>query len=268
MSLVRWLRGYADDAAEWSRRSLEHAEEARHSNTWGYVLCWGGATLEVFRRDVARAEQRTAELIAFAVRERLPVWLAYARVFHGWTIVQTDRIEDGIAEMKMGLVHFEDASAKSVAPDSLHMGFMKSFLLSLFGEAYGTLGRAEEGLARLDAAWSFANATGEGFWKAEVQRLKGELLLQTGHGRSDSTCREAEACFQKAREIASVQGAKALELRAVMSLSRLWCREKPSEAREMLQKAYGDFTEGFDSVDLVEARKLLDELPGDSRAGL
>ena len=101
-----------------------------------------------------------------------------------------------------------------------------------------------------------------------MQRLKGELLLQTGHGRSDGTCREAEACFQKAREIASVQGAKALELRAVMSLSRLWCREKPTEAREMLQKAYGDFTEGFDSVDLVEARQLLDELPGDSRAGL
>ena len=267
MSQVRWLRGYADDAAKWSRRSLEHGEEARHSNTWGYVLCWGGATRDLFRRDVAGAQQRTAELIAFAVRERLPVWLAYARVFHGSTIVQTDRLEDGLAEMKMGLVHFEDASAKSVAPDSLHMGFMKSFLLSLFGEAYGTLGRAEEGLARLDEAWSFADATGEGFWKAEVQRLKGELLLQTRHGRSDGTCREAEACFQKAREIASVQGAKALELRAVMSLSRLWCREKPSEAREMLQKAYGDFTEGFDSVDLVEARKLLDELPGDSRTG-
>jgi predicted ATPase/class 3 adenylate cyclase len=262
MSQVRWLRGYPDDSAKWSRRSLEHGGESRHSNTWGYVLCWGGATWDLFRRDFASAEQRASELMAFSVRERLPVWLAYASVFHGWTLVQTDRAEDGIAEMKTGLIHFEDASSTTAASDSLHMGFMKSFLLSLLAEGYGKLGRAEEGLAQLDAALAFANARGEGFWKAEVLRLKGELLLLTGRGRSDGKAQEAEACFQKARDIASAQGAKALELRAVMSLSRLWCREKPFEAREILREAYDAFTEGFDSVDLLEAHRLLNELPG------
>jgi len=261
MSLVRWLRGYSSNAAEYSRMSLEHAEQARHTNTWGYVLWFGAATFEAFRRDVARTAQHTSALITFAEKEGLPVWLAYARVLHGWTLAQTDRVEDGLAEMKTGLVNFEDASSTTAPPNSLHMGFLKSFLLSLSGEAYARLGRVEEGLAQFEAAWSFAEETGEAFWKAEVLRLKGELLLQGGGRPSDARCQEAEACFLKAQRVASAQGAKSLELRAAMSLSRLWCREKPADARRILAEAYEGFTEGFDSIDLRKARILLDELP-------
>jgi predicted ATPase len=179
----------------------------------------------------------------------LPVWLAYARVLHGWTLAQSSRIEDGISEMSTGLVQFEDA---------LHMGYMRSFLLSLLGEGYGKQGRLEEGLAKLDAAISFAEVTGEVFWYAEALRLRGELLLHH-NGPSSAKRQEAEACFLKAREIASKQGAKALELRAAMSLCRLWQRDKPADARRLLEEVHNGFTEGFDSPELLEARRLLSQ---------
>jgi predicted ATPase len=104
--------------------------------------------------------------------------------------------------------------------------------------------------------------SGERFYEAELYRLKGELTLQQSGVRSPES--EAEACFYKAVEIARKQSAKSLELRAVMSLSRLWQQQgKKAEARQLLAEIYGWFTEGFDTKDLQEARALLDELAED-----
>jgi predicted ATPase len=99
----------------------------------------------------------------------------------------------------------------------------------------------------------------ERWWEAEVCRLRGVLLLrQPGTPPS-----EAEAWLQRALDVARRQEAKALELRAAMSLSRLWQQQgKPAEARAQLAPIYGWFTEGFDTADLQEAKALLDELGG------
>lgn len=105
------------------------------------------------------------------------------------------------------------------------------------------------------------------FYEAELYRLKGELLLRQGTGSGGSrtaTTEEAEACFCQAIEIANPQSAKSLELRAVMSLSRLLQKQgKREEARNMLAETYGWFTEGFETKDLKEARTLLEELSRD-----
>ena len=103
---------------------------------------------------------------------------------------------------------------------------------------------------------------GERFYAAELYRLKGELTLaQSSVQRLESSVqKEAEACFHKAIEIARQQSEKSLELRAVMSLSRLWQQGKKKEAHEMLAEVYGWFTEGFDTKDLQEAKALLAEL--------
>jgi predicted ATPase len=102
------------------------------------------------------------------------------------------------------------------------------------------------------------NKTGQRFHEAELWRLKGELFLKSGVRNSES---EAEGCFHKALEAARRQEAKSLELRAVMSLSRLWQQQgKGEEARQMLAEIYGWFTEGFDIKDLQEAKALLEEL--------
>jgi predicted ATPase len=99
------------------------------------------------------------------------------------------------------------------------------------------------------------------FYEAELYRLKGELTLQASVQSREPKVKEAEACFFKAIEVARHQSAKSLELRAVMSLARLWQQQgKKNEARQMLAEIYDWFTEGFDTKDLQEATALLAEL--------
>jgi predicted ATPase len=142
----------------------------------------------------------------------------------------------------------------------------------LLAEAYGKAGQTEEGLSALAEALERADKTEERFYEAELYRLKGELTLKqsSAPGLESRVQKEAEACFQKAIEIARRQQAKSLELRAVMSLSRLWQRQgKQKEARQMLGEVYNWFTEGFDTKDLQEAKALLQELAeqGDGEPG-
>jgi predicted ATPase len=158
-----------------------------------------------------------------------------------------------------------------------------SYFLALLAEAYGKAGQAEEGLSILTEALTTVDKTGERFYEAELYRLRGTLTLQSqaslGEVSGKSTASqdksevpnsqtptpkahaEVEACFLKAIDIAQRQQAKSLELRAVMSLSRLWQQQgKKKEAHERLSALYGWFTEGFDTKDLQEAKALLDEL--------
>jgi tetratricopeptide (TPR) repeat protein len=154
--------------------------------------------------------------------------------------------------------------------------------LALLAEAYGKVGQPEEGLSALTEALAAVDEPEAYFYVAELYRLKGQLTLQqfkvqssrfkvaTSQPLTPSTQHlapsthaeaEAEACFLKAIEIARHQQAKSLELRAVMSLARLWQQQgKKEEARQMLAEIYGWFTEGFDTVDLKEAKALLEEL--------
>jgi predicted ATPase len=132
----------------------------------------------------------------------------------------------------------------------------RSRYLALLGEACGATGQLAEGLSLLAEALAFAEQSGERFFEAEIYRLRGELLLQ-----SEAPQAAVEECFDQAIQIAQRQEAKSLELRAVMSLARLWQRQgKVAEARQKLAEIYGWFTEGFDTADLKEAKALLDEL--------
>ncbi|MBI1879659.1 MAG: hypothetical protein HYR94_15800, partial [Chloroflexi bacterium] len=112
-----------------------------------------------------------------------------------------------------------------------------------------------QGLALLDEALDAVETMNEHFYEAELYRLQGELLLARG-----AAAAEAEAKFLQAIEVARRQSAKSLELRATISLARLWRQRKREEARRMLAEIYGWFTEGFDTVDLQEAKALLEEL--------
>jgi predicted ATPase len=133
----------------------------------------------------------------------------------------------------------------------------KTHLLFRLAEAYGRGGQAAEGLRLLDEALAVVHKTAEGYFEAEIYRLKGELLLQQVAGSEG----EAETCFRKALNVARRQEAKSLELRAAMSLSRLWQRQgKREEARQLLAGSYSWFTEGFDIPDLLEAKALLEAL--------
>ena len=134
---------------------------------------------------------------------------------------------------------------------------MLPWFLALLGEAYGSVGQFGEGLRALEEAIWWVQHNEEHLYEAEVYRLKGELLL----GQRASDTAEAEECFQQAMDVACRQQAKSWELRAAISLSRLWEQQgKRHDARELLAPVYSWFTEGFDTADLQDAKTLLEAL--------
>src|SRR5262249_41101246 len=128
------------------------------------------------------------------------------------------------------------------------------YFLGLLSETYGAIGQAEEGLAMLIEALTIIDTTEQRWWQPELYRLKGELLLSLSRDYHD----EAEECFHYALDTARHQQAKSSELRAAMSLARLWQQQgKRAEAYELLAPVYSWFTEGFDTADLQDAKALL-----------
>jgi predicted ATPase len=133
----------------------------------------------------------------------------------------------------------------------------RPYFLSLLAEAYGQAGQPEAGLPVLAEAMTLVDTTEERWWEAELSRLTGVLLLQL----PSPDVSRAEAAFQQALDVARRQEAKALKLRAALSLARLWLRQgKCDAARQLLAPIYGWFTEGFDTDDLRQAKAVLDQL--------
>jgi predicted ATPase len=136
-------------------------------------------------------------------------------------------------------------------------GVLLPHALCLLAEACGKADRFDDGLSALTEALATADEHENRNYEAETYRLKGELLLRQDHSKAA----EAQSCFQRAIETARKQNAKSFELRATMSLARLLNEQgRRNEARTMLGKIYGWFTEGFDTADLKDAKALLDEL--------
>ena len=154
-----------------------------------------------------------------------------------------------MAQIRQGLAADHATAATALRPYSL----------ALLAEASAQVGQTAEGLEALTEALATLAKSRARWWEAELYRLRGALLLQGAVAQPG----EAEACFHQALTVARRQQAKSLELRAAMSLSRLWQQQgKREEARELLAPVYSWFTEGFDTADLQEAKALLDELRG------
>ena len=184
-----------------------------------------------------------------STEQGFPEWLAIGIILRGWALTRQGLEEEGIAQMCKGLAAYRATGAELWQP----------YCLSLLAEAYGKVGQAEEGLSVLAEGLVAAHNSGQRSYEAELHRLKGELLLK----QTIPDEQEAEACFRQASDIAHHQQAKSLELRAAMSLARLWQHQgKRAEAYELLAPIYGWFTEGFDTADLREAKALLEAMAG------
>jgi predicted ATPase len=173
------------------------------------------------------------------------VFVEWGTIWRGWAL--STRGEEGISQIWQGLAAWRALGGE----------IMRPCLLALLAEAYGKTWQSEEALAVLAEALALADKSGERHYQAELHRLQGEFLLASPTENQS----EAEACFCQAIAIARRQSAKSLELRAVMSLSRLYQKQgKQAEARPMLAEIYGWFTEGFDTPDLVDAAAQLNSL--------
>jgi DNA-binding winged helix-turn-helix (wHTH) protein/predicted ATPase len=241
-----WLLGYPAQAVERSQAALTLADQLSHPFSQAYAVTWT-AFLQQLRRDRHAVEARVEEVSRRSTEQGFP-FLAEAGAFlQGWAQAEQGQRDVGIAQMSQALVGPRAAGVDQGLP----------YWLALLAEAYGKSAQTEEGLALLSEALPVADKAGGRYWAAELYRLKGVLLLR--QHAPDAT--QAETWLTQALAIARRQQVKSWELRATLSLSRLWQQQgKQDEARKLLTEVYGWFTEGFDTADLQEARALLDVL--------
>ncbi len=248
---ILWDLGYPDQARKRMNEALTVARELSHPFSLVFALA-NAAGLNQSLREVQAVQEYAEALMTLAREHGFPFFLAGGAIRQGWILIEQGQAEEGIAQMRQDRAAFRATGATVERPRSL----------ADLAAAHGKVGQIEEGLTLLAEALALVDKTGARENEAELYRLKGELTLQKNPGsgvRSPESA--AEECFQKAIAIARHQSAKSLELRAVMSLSRLWQKQgKKDEARQMLAEIYGWFTEGFETKDLQEAKALLEEL--------
>jgi predicted ATPase len=241
-----WVLGYPDQALQHIHEALNLAQEFTHPFSLAFALTHA-ATVHQFRREVQAVRERAEALMTLSGEQGFPYWLVFGTILRGWALTLQEEGVEGIDQMRQGLAAQRATGTEIDRP----------YFLSLLAEADEKAGQTQEGLTVLNEALDMVNATEERYWEAELLRRKGELLLMQQGQKKE----EAEECFQQALDITRRQQAKSLELRAAMSLSRLWQQQgKQKEAHRLLAEIYGWFTEGFDTVDLQEAKALLEEL--------
>jgi predicted ATPase/class 3 adenylate cyclase len=251
-----WWLGYPDQALQRSHEALTLARELAHPFSLGFALFFA-AWLHQLRREWHLTQERAEAGIALAAEQGFVLWGALGTFMRGWALTERDPepgaergpAEKGIAQMQQGLAALRAIPAEVFRP----------YGLTLLAEAFARVGQIEEGLTLLAEALALTNDKEERRCEAELYRLQGELLL----ARAAEHDMEAETCFRQALDVARRQQAKSWELRAAMSLSRLWQRQgKHDEARRLLTEIYGWFTEGLDTLDLQEAQALLRAMEG------
>jgi transcriptional regulator with XRE-family HTH domain/tetratricopeptide (TPR) repeat protein len=239
-----WLLGFPDQSLQQNQEALALAEALSHPFNVAAALAYA-AMLHQFRREWHLAQTQAAATITLCTEVEFPYYQAWAVVVEGAVLAEQGEAEKGIAQIERGLADLRVTGA----------GLRQPYYLSLLAGAYAKAGEIDEGLRILATAMAWAYERDDYCHVAELHRLKGEFLWQQAADEE-----EVEVCFQQAIAVARQQQAKSLELRAAMSLGRLWQRQgRTVAARQQLAAIYNWFTEGFDTPDLQEAKALLDE---------
>ena len=243
---VLWRLGYPDQALRQSHKACTEAQELAHPPSLAFTLYYV-TRLHIHRREVQATDAQAEHLMTLSTERGFAQRVAAAMFFRGWALAMQGYGDKALAQMSQGLTAVLATGQATIRP----------IFLTLLSEVYGKVGRGDEALSMLAEARATMDESGRSDLKAEMDRLQGEILLH----QATPDVAHAEACFQTALDIAGRQGAKSLELRAAMSLSRLWQHQSNrTEARTLLAEVYNWFTEGFDTVDMQEAKALLAEL--------
>jgi predicted ATPase len=248
LAATLWQLGYPEQALTRSHEALTLAQKSSHAYSLGFALNYA-SLLHVWRREVQFAKERAETVITLSNEHGFIQASSAAMIKRGWALAKQGAVAEGIRQLHQGLATMREMGQE--LPLSLH--------LTLLAEAYRQEGQVDAGLHVLAEALTHLDKTWERVLEAEIYRLTGECLLaQTGKRCKE---REAEERFRQALDVARHQQAKSFELRAAMSLGRLWQQQgKRAEARQMLAEIYGWFTEGFETLDLQEAEALLEAL--------
>jgi len=240
-----WIWGYPDQARTKAGETVALASECSHLFTQAVTLAYA-TMLNQFVGDVDEVDRLAKATIAHSTEHGFPYYHAWAQVLEGWSGAVRGTCEDGITSIRRGIEVLQ-TMAKMRLP----------YYRALLADACKCSGRIDEALQAIADAFNDSRKAEERWWDAELHRLQGELLRLEAVNR----VAEAEICFRTAIEVARGHQAKSLELRAAVSLGRLWCEQgKQRQARQLLVEVHDWFTEGFETPDQREARSLLEEL--------
>jgi predicted ATPase len=243
-----WLQGFADQALQVVERNIEEGRAIDHALSFCSVLGQGACPIALFTGDLDTAERYGEMLLEHTERHPVRLWNVWARCFNGLVSAKRGSIDAGLQTLRDGLEEAGEAK------------FLPRFLL-LLGELASCLGDAGEttlALETVDQALSRCERRDEGWYIAELLRIKGQLFLVRPNRGAAA---QAEKLFLSSLDRAGQQGALSWELRTATSLARLWKeRRRLTEARSLLMPIYARFTEGFATADLRSAKTLLEEL--------
>jgi predicted ATPase len=246
LALVLWHRGYPDQALLIDRETRQLARAIGHAFSTGHAVDFTAFLCHYCRLgDETRAAAE--EELTLATDQGFQLWHACGTLHKGAGMLLQGRPEEALAVLLKGFSAFRATGAQVRVPSYLGM----------LGDAYTQCGRFEDARKSLNEGLEIAEKNDDRCHEAELHRLKGELLL----AESPDQVAAAEGCFRRSIETARLQGSKGWELRATMSLARLWQRQgRRDDAHDALAPVYSTFTEGFTTPDLVEAQALLEAL--------
>jgi class 3 adenylate cyclase/predicted ATPase len=246
-SLASWLLGYPMAALADAKQAISSAREIGETATLMYALFWA-SNVHTLRGDYATASALVEELISVADEAGAVQWSANGLTTRGWILALTGRHLDAVQTITSALMLWRSVGAT----------YWVSLLLPYLAKAYAVLGQFDDAWRNIRDATTTVETTMERWSEAEIYRVAGEIALKSPE-RKDTA--KAEAYFERSLAIARQQQAKSWKLRAAISMARLWRDQgKRDEARDLLAPVYGWFSEGFDTLDLKEAKILLDEL--------
>jgi DNA-binding winged helix-turn-helix (wHTH) protein/predicted ATPase len=244
LGIVLFSLGYPDQALARSNAAIAEDRRLAHPPSLATGLALGNILLSLVGENAA-FDERAGELVAVATEQGFPFWGAMGTICLGWAKVKNGDVAEGISLLRSGSAGYRATGAETWMP----------YFIALLASACEIAGQIEEAVALLDEALQIVGRTGERWLEAELYRHKGQLLLRQGHTEA------AEELYRRALRIAIEQEAKLWELRASVSLARLWRDQgRRAAAHDLLAPVYGWFTEGFATPDLRQAKALLDEL--------
>jgi predicted ATPase len=246
-SRALWMLGYPEAALADADQALSEARESGQAATLMDTLAVTNIT-RILCGNFATANAQFDELDVLADEKGALFWKAAGMAMQGWVLATTGKASDAVQMITSGLTAFRSTGATATIPSSLaYLARVAYAELYQFDDAWNCIGEAATAVETTKERW----------WEAEVHRVAGEIALKS----PGPDAAKAEGYFERALAVALKQQAKSWELRAAMSMARLWRDQgKRDEARDLLAPVYNWFTEGFDTLDLKEAKALLDEL--------
>jgi predicted ATPase len=241
-----WMLGYPDAALADADRALSVANEVNHAATIMHAL--GHAAFPLFHcGEYAKANEISEKLFILADQKGSVQWKSFAALNEGCVAALNGQASRAAQQITAAITHWHSTGATLLTP-------LWSSHLAL---AYGQLGEVDNAWSCIGQTTAAMVTTQETWCEPEVNRIAGEIALML----PGPDAAKAEACFKQALSVAHQQQARSWELRAAVSLARLWRDQgKVQQAHELLAPVYGWFTEGFDTRDLKEAKALLEEL--------